>query len=363
MQVSRNDAAYQVTAQPATVGKIAVVRVNGLGDLMFAFPALQALRETFKKAEIILLAKAWHRDFLEGRSGPVDRVVVVPPTPGVGIAPDLPGDPEASAAFLRAMRAEQFDIAIQLHGGGAHSNPFTKALGARVTVGLHDADAAPLDRGFPFVYYQPEILRCLEVVGLAGAKTAEISPKITVTDNDIREAEAAVPGGDSPLVALHAGATDPRRRWPPEHFAAVARAIARAGYTPVLTGMDDERDLTANIARIAGEPVADTAGRLSTGGLAGLLSRCRLLISNDSGPLHLAAAVGTRTVGIYWVGNLINGGPVTREMHRPVLSWRLDCPACGRGIGLPRCEHNDSFVADVSVDEVLGQSFALLGEA
>jgi hypothetical protein len=58
VQVSRNDAAYQVTAQPATVGKIAVVRVNGLGDLMFAFPALQALRETFKKAEIILLAKA-----------------------------------------------------------------------------------------------------------------------------------------------------------------------------------------------------------------------------------------------------------------------------------------------------------------
>lgn len=53
---------------------------------------------------------------------------------------------------------------------------------------------------------------------------------------------------------------------------------------------------------------------------------------------------------------------MTRQLHRPVMSWRLECPACGRYITEPRCSHNDSYVADVSVDDVLSQAFALLGE-
>src|SRR5690606_1100384 len=123
----------------------------------------------------------------------------------------------------------------------------------------------------------------------------------------------------------HSGAGDSRRRWPVGRFAAVADALMEAGATVVLLGSHDDRARTEAIrARMYHTPL-DAAGHLSIGGLAGLLSRCTLVVGNDSGPLHLAKAVGAATVGIYWGANLINAGPAWRTRHRPLLSWQLEC--------------------------------------
>src|SRR5690348_1718880 len=116
------------------INKIAVVRANALGDYIFALPALDALRAAYPAAEIVLLGAPWHAQFLTGRPGPVDRVIALPPLPVT--------DP----AFLAALRAERFDMAVQLHGGGRHSNRLVADLGARVTAGLRAEDAPPLDR-------------------------------------------------------------------------------------------------------------------------------------------------------------------------------------------------------------------------
>lgn len=106
-------------------------------------------------------------------------------------------------------------------------------------------------------------------------------------------------------------------------------------------------------------PARNLCGLLSLGGLAGLLHRCDVVISNDSGPLHLAAAVGTATVGVYWAYNMINAGPLTRARHRPHVSWRLTCPLCGVDCVRDACEHDASLVADVPVEEVLGSALDL----
>src|SRR5205807_1381925 len=68
---------------------------------------------------------------------------------------------------------------------------------------------------------------------------------------------------------------------------------------------------------------------LPLGGFAALLARAAVVVSNDTGPVHLAEAVGAPTVGLYWVGNLINGAPVDRARHRPLISWTIHCPECG----------------------------------
>jgi ADP-heptose:LPS heptosyltransferase len=94
-------------------------------------------------------------------------------------------------------------------------------------------------------------------------------------------------------------------------------------------------------------------GSLSLGGFTGLLSRCRVVVSNDSGPLHLAAAVGTATVGIYWCFNLVTAGLTTRSHHRPIVSWRLTCPICGIDRGHAECYHRASFIADIPTEEVI----------
>ncbi len=128
------------------------------------------------------------------------------------------------------------------------------------------------------------------------------------------------------LVGLHAGVGDPWRQWPPENFAAVGDALAQAGACVLLTGLGFEEPITRAVAEKMTSPAVDLSGRLSIGGLAALLSRCKVVVSNDSGPLHIAAAVGAATVGIYWAGNLINAGSLLRARHRPHLSWRMECP-------------------------------------
>jgi ADP-heptose:LPS heptosyltransferase len=107
----------------------------------------------------------------------------------------------------------------------------------------------------------------------------------------------------------------------------------------------------------------DLSGALSIGGLAALLSRCKVVVSNDSGPLHLAGAVGASTVGIYWAGNLINAGTLMRTRHRPHLSWQMECPLCGRNTMYDVCEHRPSFVDKVRPEEVIASALELLDEA
>lgn len=131
------------------VGRIAVLRANKLGDFLLALPALEALRAGYPGAEIVLLGCDWHAGLLRSRPGPVDRVVPVPPTRGV--RESRPEDPAEVAGFVAALRAERFDVAIQMHGGGRWSNPPVARLGARTT------DAPPLDRSLPYAWYQPEV--------------------------------------------------------------------------------------------------------------------------------------------------------------------------------------------------------------
>lgn len=349
------------------IGKIAVLRANALGDLIFTLPALGALRSAYPEAEIVLLARGWHRDLLSGRPGPVDRVLPIPPARGLTVRPEEPETAEMRGEqerFFAAMVAERFDLAVQLHGGGRHSNPFLLHLGARLSIGLKTADADALDRWVPYIYYQHEVLRCLEVVALVGAAATAIEPVLCVTEADLAEAANAMLGilPDSEarrIVALHPGATDPRRRWPVQKFAAAGDALARVGATVVVTGIDSELEIVEAVLAAMEMPCTNLCGRLSIGGLAGLFSRCAVVISNDTGPLHLAAAVGAATTGIYWCGNLINAGSATRTRHRPAISWRLNCPVCGVNCTQQECDHAASFVDIVSVDEVVTSALDL----
>lgn len=342
------------------VAKIAVLRANGIGDFMFSIPALQALRTTYPNAEITLLALGWHKRFLASRPAPVDRVIVVPRSRGIR---EEPGADESAAElndFFDAMRREHFDIAIQLHGGGRNSNPFVLRLGSRLTVGMRSADAPALGLWIPYIYFHPEVLRYLEVVSLIGARPVNLEPRVFVTEEDVVEAASIVPLTEGPLVALHPGAGDPRRRWPAEKFAYVGDGLAEAGARIVVIGTDREQAITETVVERMQARAQNVCSRLSLGGLAGLLSRCALVISNDSGPLHLAGAVGASTVGIFWCVNLVNGGPVTRTRHRQAISWQVTCPLCGAEAVDSDCEHSCSFVECVPTHRVLGMAFDLL---
>jgi len=343
------------------VHKLAVLRANAIGDYLVSLPAIEALRAAYPAAELVLLGADWHAGFLAGRPGPVDRCVVVPPT--VGVRDDRPPAPAAEVeSFFARMRAERFDLAVQLQGGGRHSNPFVCRLGARVTAGSRTSDAQPLDRSVPYTGNQHEIHRFLEVVSLVGAAPVTLEPRLQVTAADRAEAAAALAEDDRPLVVLHPGANDPRRRWPVERLATVGSELARKGPRLAVVGTTAEQPLADRLLATLDGDAVDLTGRLGLGGLAGLLEQATLLVGNDSGPRHLAAAVGTATVAVHWYVSLGSYGPLYRARHRAPTSWRLHCPVCGTN-GLPedcRPSHQASFVADVTTDDVLAEALDLL---
>jgi ADP-heptose:LPS heptosyltransferase len=350
----------RVLAPFPDVRRIAVLRGGGLGDVLFSVPALYALHGAYPDAAITLL------------SGPSGAVLPgrLPFELGLEALPSVPGvydrpAPEPPESFFERMNVEHFDLAVQLHGGGRNSNPFLARLGARHTVGTATTDAARLERIMPYVYYQHEMLRGLEVVGLAGARPVLLEPELAATDQDRESARRWLVSG-RPVVAVHPGATDPRRRWPAESFGRVAARLAAAGAEVGVVGDASESELAAEVARAAASAhVRSLAGELDLSGLCGVLAGARLLIGNDSGPRHLAQALGTPTVSVYWCGNVINAGPLGRAEHRVHISWRTTCPVCGSdqtqtGWTAPRCEHDASFVSDVDADAVLADAQDLL---
>ncbi|MBB5897191.1 glycosyltransferase family 9 protein [Kutzneria kofuensis] len=345
------------------VHRIAILRGGGLGDLIFVLPAVHAVRNAYPGAEIVLLGTGQHARLLEGRPSPIDRVMRLPAAKGV--YEPLPGvhdDPPALHRFFQAALAERFDLAFQLHGGGRWSNPFVRSLGARHTVGTRTPDAAPLARWLPYRYYQHEILRWLEVVALAGAPQVTLDAGLAVTDHDLTEAAEALSGLPGRLVTLHPGATDPRRRWPAEKYAEVAVHAVSQGHGVAVVGNGAESALVQEIVDRARSrsrspmSIRGLAGVLDLNGLVGVLARSDVVVANDSGPRHMAEAIGTPTVSVFWCGNMINAGPFWRGVHRPHISWMVHCPVCGRWLtdqNVPDCGHRTPWVADVPVDGVL----------
>ncbi|HLS02992.1 MAG TPA: glycosyltransferase family 9 protein, partial [Beutenbergiaceae bacterium] len=230
-------------------------------------------------------------------------------------------------------------------------------------------DAAGLERSIDYVYYQHEILRALEVVSLAGASPVTLEPSIAPTPADLDAGQRLAADLPGPVLALHPGASDPRRRWPRAHFAQVAAWAVNAGASVVVLGGPGENRAVAEIVNAAGR-LSDRArihgaADLTMSELIGGLAVADVFLGNDSGPRHLAQALATPTASVFWFGNLINAGPFTRQHHRVQMSWTSRCPVCKQdatrvGWTATRCEHDDSFVADVPVEAVCADVGSLM---
>ncbi|KAF0846869.1 glycosyltransferase family 9 protein [Nocardia caishijiensis] len=340
------------------VERIVVLRGGGLGDLLLALPAIQALGAAYPSARITLFGSALHAALLRSRPGPVHDVRVLPP----------PNSP-AEDALLDETARERVDLGVQLHGGGAWSNRFLRRTGARWTVGSRADGAIGLTRTTPFRYYQHEMIRALEVVGLAGAAPVTLEPRITVTADDEAAGERLVGSASGPVVTVHPSATDPRRRWPASKFAEVIEHCVRAGADVEVIGANDDRPLLREILdRVGGCDTRRVHCLVDADmtELCGLLTRTTVFVGNDSGPRHLAKALCIPTVGIFWIGNLVNAGPLNRANDRVLTAWTTRCQLCGATLtdeGAPRCEHDNSIVASVTVEDVCREVDELLTAA
>lgn len=163
-------------------------------------------------------------------------------------------------------------------------------------------------------------------------------------------------GTGTPWVILHPGATGASRRYPPDRFSIAARQLIEHGHQVLITGSDDERELAALIQAQAGEGSMSLAGCLELDELAALIGLAPLLITNNTGPAHIAAALGTAVVVLYALTNPQHGPWNTPSR---LLFADVPCKFCYSSVcreGHHRC------LEDVSPDAVVAAALELLGE-
>ena len=280
--------------EPETV---AIVRLRtGLGDLLCGVPALRALRARLPRAHVVLITYAEMAPVVERQRAYVDELL---PFPGWDGIPERDPDHAAIPSWLEAVRARRFDVALQCYGMRPAAHEVTLALGARRTGGFFVPGAVTppdLDDWLPYPFHRQEADRHLDLMALLGAPPVDDGHlELPLTPEDELEAAAlGLPAGR--YVVLHPGASVPARAAPAELFRDVCRELSLAGAVVVVTGAPDERDLTAYVAGAGG---ADRGGRTDLAELAGVLAGAEAVVVANTGPAHLAAAVGTPVVSLF----------------------------------------------------------------
>jgi ADP-heptose:LPS heptosyltransferase len=302
---------------------VAVVRMlRGLGDMLCLVPALRALRAALPKAGITLIGLPWAKEFVARFGHYVDELVE---------SPGYPGIPEAAARidrlprFFAAMQERRFDLALQMHGNGTVTNPFTVLLGARLNAGFFvPGQFCPdRDRFLPYEENEPEVIRHLRLLALLGISPVGENLEFPLYKED-RRALAVLPETRNlwprTYVCVHPGSSGRGRRWPAERFALLADAISDLGMPVVLTGNTSEAGLTRQVARAMKARPIDCSGRTTLGAIGVLLSNAMLLVSNDTGISHLAAALQVPSVVIFTDSEADRWAPLDRDLHRVVAA-------------------------------------------
>lgn len=322
---------------------------NWVGDNIFAVPAVQRLKREFPGARVTVLAAAGLAPLWELAAG-VDEVIPFRPRGGFR---DLKGKRE----LIRRLRQRSFDLAV------IFPRSFESALWVRLAgiprrwgyaeegrSFLLTRSARP-EKGYrrtPRVDYYYRLLD-------GGTGEARAEPARMVIPPELRRraekllSEAGIDPGVTPLAGLHPRASyGPAKCWPPEKFARLARLLAgEKKAVSLLFGSEKERELLAGIAAEAGEGTVNLAGRTDLLLLAALIGLCRVLVANDSGPLHLAAALGVPAVGLYGSTDPEATGPRGEKVR--VIYRGEECAPCLKRV----CPGDFSCMEKITPGEVM----------
>jgi heptosyltransferase-1 len=317
---------------------ILIVRLGALGDVVHAVPAAAALRKAFPAAGLDWLVEAKHRDIVDLVTA-VDRVISLE-------SPTLAGWTTA----LRALRRTAYDIAIDLQGL-MKSAVLARASGAARVVGfsiwhLREKAARPFYSDAHDAEGGHVIRKNLRLLRAVGVDEEEI--RFPLAERPSRAFDLLLQRipADRRFALINAGAAWPNKRWPPERFGDLASFLRDAcGLTPVvLWGPGEERLADEVIAASSNAAIAAPPT-----GVADLVALCRaaaLVVSGDTGPLHIATAVGTATVSLFGPTDPARNGPYSPE---DVVVSRYETCGCRYD---RRCHEASWCLGDVTTAEV-----------
>ncbi len=339
----------EIQITPETVREILVRGPNWVGDNIFAVPAVQRLKREFPSARLTVLAAKGLAPIWELVEG-VDEVL---PFDLRGGFKDLGGKRE----LIRRLKRRDFDLAV-IFPRSFESAFWIRLAGIPRRWGYAEEGRSFLltrrarsERGYrrtPRIDYYYRLLD-------GGRGESEAAPARLLIGPDLRERareilrSAGVDPAVGPLAGIHPRASyGPAKCWPPENFARLARLLGeRKKASVLLFGSEKERELLEGIAARAGAAAVNLAGRTDLRTLAALISFCRVFIANDSGPLHLAAALRVPVIGLYGSTDPEATGP--RGEKARVIYQGVDCSPCLRRV----CPTDFSCMETITPEEVM----------
>jgi heptosyltransferase-2 len=339
--------------------RILIRGVNWLGDAVMALPALQRLREALPEAELTILVQEKLSPLFVGdprfktvetfrpkegvfaigrrlRQKKFDTALILPNSPRSALEMFIAGIPER-IGFARPWRRW-----LLTHPVAARHQ--RKAMRKLSTLEVESRIAKNPERGAS-LYVSPgnasdhQIHDYLKLASVLGANPAPVAPRLFLSEQEKTEARkfisSRLPGSANQLiVGINPGAEyGPAKRWPVEKFAATVREFNKRGMLArwVLFGGESDRVTCEAIERLAGFPMLNLAGETTLRQLVGLLSQCQVLVTNDTGPMHVAAAVGTPVVVPYGSTSPALTGPgLPGEAAHQLIVAQVGCSPCFR---------------------------------
>lgn len=344
-------------------GRILIVKMSALGDVVHALPVARALRQALPGARIDWVVEEKARGVLEGNPD-VDRVLVTKTSkwrrcPGLSSLREIAG-------LMGKLRGGRYDLAIDLQGL-VKSGIITLLSGARLRLG-YDPDYCRESlsalftncKGRPASREQHVVEQHLELLKAVGiSRNGPVSfplPHSHEVDRAVNYFLASLPGGTPErLVAIHPGAGWVTKLWPLERYALLADRIRRelGGTILILWGPGEEAMAWGLKEKMKEE--GHVACPTSVPEMISLFPRCRLLVAGDTGPLHLAAACGLPAVGIFGPTSPLRNGPY--GVPASVAHIPLPCSNCyGR-----TCPYGVECLRILTVEEVFTRVGALVG--
>ncbi|MEW6732098.1 MAG: lipopolysaccharide heptosyltransferase II [Acidobacteriota bacterium] len=339
------------------IERVLVRGTNWVGDCVITLPALRELRRIFPQAKLSLLVKPWVSGLFEDADF-IDEIIV------------YEREQKGLWSMMRELRARRFDLAV-LFQNAFEAAVLAFGARARLRIGFptehrgillsHSLRLTSEIRALHQIYYYLHIVAQLEEqltghsqvdfklldyqLPVRATRQQAIGKKLTELGIDLTR----------PLIAINPGATNSRaKRWPVERFGALADALLAADYQVVFIGAGAELEITLAVTATMRNQAHILTGKTSLSESIALLSICDLLISNDTGPSYIAAALDRPTLTIF--------GPTDDRMIRPfgaraeMIRYQVECAPCM----LRDCPIDHRCMTNISVDMVLTRAKSML---
>lgn len=348
------------------LNRILIVNPFGIGDVLFSTPLVRAIRRAFPTAYLAYLCNRRTQEILR-RNSHLDELFIYEKDELLALWRRQKGLAiRAVVNLLRQLRSRRFEVVVDLSLGERYS--FILALlGVPRRIGFDFRHRGRfLTHRFVMEGYQDQHVveyyaQLLEMIGIhLHDRVFELVP----TEEDRRVAEqrlvALQLGNGRPLIGLVPaggvswGLEAHFRRWSKDGFIQVGQALSdRYGATLLVFGEPQDHDICAQIAKAIGASAIDLSGQTTLGQFVSLVARCELVISNDGGPIHIAASQGVRTVSIFGPVDPSVYGPCGSTANHRVVTKLLPCRPCYHQFKLPPCPYNRACLNDLLADDVL----------